>query len=297
MTSMARTTRSTRIFGRILSISSFAFLATSFLLCSRSIADARSDAEKVLSSISWQVGPCTVNLGSVAELTVPAGFRFTGPDGAEKWARLTQNPPDKACVGILIPDSSGWYLMFDYDNIGYVPDDEKNKLDADAILTSVREGTAQANAYRKSQGWSELQVLGWEQTPRYDTRTNNLVWAIRGSGDGETVINYNTRLLGRSGVMAVNLIDSPQSYASVVPTVNMLLSGFQFKQGQRYAEWRKGDKVAAYGLTALITGTAAAVAAKSGLLAKMMKGVAVAAAAFLAWLGRVFFGKDKSSAR
>lgn len=274
----------------------FVFFATSLLLCSRSIAETQSNAEKIGASISWQVGPCTVNLGSSAELKVPSGFRFTGAEGAEKWARRNHNPPDKACVGVLVPNALNWFLEFDYDDSGYVPDDEKDKLDSNAMLASLRKGTEESNVYRKSQGWPELKILGWAQTPAYDAQTHNLVWAVRCSSEGQECVNHNTRLLGRGGVMSANLVASQDSYASLVPTVNGLLPGFRFKQGQQYAEWKTGDKVAAYGLTALITGTTAAVAAKSGLLAKMMKGIAVAAAAFLAWLGRVFFGKDKTSA-
>ncbi|MBR0883688.1 DUF2167 domain-containing protein (plasmid) [Bradyrhizobium sp. YCK136] len=42
------------------------------------------------------------------------------------------------------------------------------------------------------------------------------------------------------------------------------LANFTFNPGQRYFEFRAGDKVAEYGLAALIVGGAAAAAAKSG---------------------------------
>ena len=47
------------------------------------------------------------------------------------------------------------------------------------------------------------------------------------------------------------------------------MGGFSYVEGQRYAEFREGDKVAKYGLTALIAGTGAFAAAKMGLFGKL----------------------------
>ena len=49
------------------------------------------------------------------------------------------------------------------------------------------------------------------------------------------------------------------------------MSTFAYEQGNRYYEWVKGDKIAGYGLTALIAGGAGAAAAKLGLFAKLGK--------------------------
>ena len=40
-------------------------------------------------------------------------------------------------------------MVFEYDDSGYVKDDDKDELDADAMLASIREGTEQANVERK----------------------------------------------------------------------------------------------------------------------------------------------------
>jgi uncharacterized membrane-anchored protein len=71
-----------------------------------------------------------------------------------------------------------------------------------------------------------------------------------------------------------------------VPQFNELMSGFAFNPGSRYDQFTKGDKVAGYGLAALIAGGAGAVAVKTGLFAKLgallvalWKVIAVAAAA------------------
>jgi uncharacterized membrane-anchored protein len=58
------------------------------------------------------------------------------------------------------------------------------------------------------------------------------------------------------------------------------VKGFQYVSGQTYGEYQPGDHVAAYGLAALITGGAAAVAAKKGLFS-VIGGFLVAAWKFV----------------
>jgi uncharacterized membrane-anchored protein len=258
-------------------------------------------ASRIFQSIRWQDGPCTVNLGTVAELEVPRGYRFTDREGARLWDELTENPPDEQSVGVLVPDEVRWALCFGYSDIGYVPDDEKDNLDANALLQSIRGNTEQGNAYRRQHGWSELHIVGWEHKPAYDALTHNLVWAIRGRSDEDSV-NYDTRILGRNGVMSVKLVDSPEAFESTIPVVKEILTGFRFKPGQTYAEWRKGDRVAAFGLGALILGGGTAIAAKTGLLAKLgvlilktWKLVAVGFVVFFAWLKRTLFMSGSSA--
>jgi uncharacterized membrane-anchored protein len=63
------------------------------------------------------------------------------------------------------------------------------------------------------------------------------------------------------------LVSSPQSLESDIKDFKRALQGFDYVAGERYSEWTQGDKVAAYGLGALVLGGAAAVATKKGLWA------------------------------
>ena len=53
-----------------------------------------------------------------------------------------------------------------------------------------------------------------------------------------------------------------------------MLASFNYKQGKSYAEFVPGDKVAEYGLVALVAGGAGAAAAKLGLFAWLFKALA-----------------------
>ncbi|MFO0263216.1 MAG: DUF2167 domain-containing protein, partial [Planctomycetota bacterium] len=169
-----------------------------------------------------------------------------------------------------------------------------------------RQSIGPQNAERRRLGLEELQNMSWSKPPFYDPVTNNLNWGLQLQFPSGSSVNYDIRLLGRYGVMKATLLDSPETYAQSVQTVNYLLGGFEFVNGQKYAEWKAGDKVAAYGLTGLVAGGAAVAAAKMGLLAKLGaliakggKGIIVILAAIgfglLSFLKRFFGGKHQES--
>lgn len=234
--------------------------------------------------IDWVDGPTVVKLGSVGQITVPAGYRFADGVGARKLLELTHNLPSGGELGVIIPQTDStakfWFTIFQFSRIGYVKDDEKDRLDADALLASIRKGTAEGNDLRRQKGWTTMEVQGWARKPFYDPVTNNLTWAIIGvNSDGERSVNHSVRILGRSGAMEAGLVLSPEGFVGAVRQLDTLLTGFRYVEGQRYSEWREGDQVAKYGLTALVAGTAGAVAMKTGLLAKLWKVIVLGAIA------------------
>lgn len=245
-------------------------------------AAARQDAGAELKALKWIEGPATAQLGNIAQIDVPEGFRFVGKPGAGKFMELIQNPSDGSELGILLsPDS--WFVVFDFSSQGYIKDDDR-KLDADAILSTIKEGTAASNKERRKRGWSELQVLGWHEAPHYDAETNNLTWSIRGSSDDGENINHATRLLGRRGVMNVDLVMGPEQADAALAEFNGMLTGFEFKTGSKYSDFTRGDKVAEYGLAGLVVGGAGVALVKTGLLQKFAKLIVVG---FVALAGAV----------
>jgi uncharacterized membrane-anchored protein len=254
--------------------------------------------------IDWKPGPSMAKLGESAEIAVPEGFLFADKKGAQKLLELTQNIPSGREVGAIIPRTKEgeqpWFVTFEFHEVGFIRDDEKNKLDGDALLKSIKGGTEESNRMRAEKGWPAFHVTGWEHPPFYDQRTNNLTWAILGRDDnGGESVNHSIRVLGRQGTMNVDVVMSPSEYSRVLPQFDQLVGGLRYREGHRYADYVSGDKVAEYGLTALIAGGAGALAVKTGLLMKMWKflvAIFVAAwkaivAVFVAlgaWLKRMF---------
>jgi len=212
-------------------------------------------------------GPTEADLGGFAQVSVPAGFLFMDGNTTRQLMESVGEPTSGNEVGFLRPTNGGWSVYFEYAEVGYVKDDDKDKLDAPKLLKSLKQGNDAANEERKRNGIPPLVIEGWEQEPKYDPTTHNLTWCIRASVQGEPLLNYNTRLLGRKGFMSVTLVCDVDKLQSTLTEYNNLLAGYKFNTGENYAEYRPGDKVAKYGLGALVLGGAAVGAAKLGLFA------------------------------
>mgnify|MGYP001244147115 CR=1 FL=1 len=250
-----------------------------------------AEARRKFESIAWRDGPVTGDLGSRAKIETPEGLRFANGRDTRTLLELMQNTTDGSELGMVAAPDLSWFVVFEFDESGYVDDEDKDSLDADALLSSLREGQSQANTARAARGWDTLHIDGWATPPYYDPTTNNLEWAtkLRG-GDGGVSINHNSRALGRRGVMVITLVTDPQLYEQVLPQFRELLAGYQFKAGERYSEYTSGDRVAEYGLTALIAGGVGAVAVKSGALGKLWKFIAAGLVAVGALFKRIFGG-------
>ncbi|GEP43448.1 DUF2167 domain-containing protein [Brevifollis gellanilyticus] len=246
-------------------------------------------------------------LGSMAEVSIPQGWRFTGPQGTRDMLKLFDNVPGTSELGMMTTEGLGPWVIFEFENTGYVKDDEKSQLDAgaDEMLKTFQEGQEAANVERKRMGLGTLKVVGWALPPRFNDQTKNLEWALRVvSESGNESINYNTRLLGRHGVMEVELVCDPEEMQTLLPQYQGIMKDFQYTTGNTYAEFRAGDKVAEYGLTALIAGGGAVAAAKmglfaklGGLVAKLGKGIVVVVVAIGAGIKALFsklFGRKES---
>jgi uncharacterized membrane-anchored protein len=101
------------------------------------------------------------------------------------------------------------------------------------------------------------------------------------------------------------LVCDPADLPKHLPDFNALLEGYKYSTGETYAEYKPGDKIAKYGLGALVLGGAAVGAAKLGLFAwlgvflkKGFKLVIVAIVAIVAGFKKFisrFFNKNRDN--
>src|SRR5690606_14754128 len=259
-------------------------------------------------SIQWEPGPYTGKIGNHAEIKLPAGFAFTGAQGAQDLLEVYGNPRDPGILAAIVPEDedSDWTLVFQFDDIGYVDDSDRDALDADALLKAFRDGIPAGNRERRSMGLEELNGMAWQVPPFYDPQTNNLTWGLKLDFASGSAINYDIRILGRRGVMQATLIGDPETYAAALPQVKTLLDNYSYFSGSKYAEWTQGDKVAGVGLAGLVAGGGVVAAAKTGLLAKLglilakggkavIVGIILVFATLGSFLKRLVFGESATS--
>lgn len=238
----------------------------------------------------WVVGPAVVDLGkNLAELSIDEKYIFAGSEDTKKIMEYMGNPLTNSEIGYVAPNdqNANWFIVFDYVPIGYVQDNEKDSIDSDAILKTIIKGTDQANKIRTEKGFSPLIIKSWYNKPYYDENTHNLTWTILAEQDGAELVNHNVRILGRHGYISAVLVTDVATLSACSAQLDEIVTHIAYKQGKSYAEYVQGDKVAKYGLTALIAGGAAATATKFGLfkvMAKFWKFIIIAVVGFFAAL-------------
>ncbi|MEO0366420.1 MAG: DUF2167 domain-containing protein [Pseudomonadota bacterium] len=244
--------------------------------------EAVSEGQRIYNSLNFEQGPGLFDVTSRAAIQLPEGYDRLNPSDTAKLMELYGNITTTE-EWYVAPTDQSWFAVFSYEDSGYIKDDEE--IDSGDLLRSIREGTEAANAERRRMGWAELNIVGWEFEPRYSDTTNRLSWAILAESEGSEIINYNTRLLGRTGVMSAVLVADAENLDATVSEFENLLTGFNYKPGNLYSEYREGDKLAKYGLAALVTGGAAVAVAKSKGFIKLIIGGIVA---FFAFFGNMF---------
>jgi uncharacterized membrane-anchored protein len=184
-------------------------------------------------------------------------------------------------IGMILSTTNDWFAVFEFDAIGYVKDNEKSDLNAGKLLNSLQKGQVEANKQRRAAGMADLCIDGWFKEPYFNDKTKNLEWCtkLHEAGTEDQFANHNIRILGRRGITRITLVAGLDMLDDAIPELATILDSYQYKPGEGYAEYRKGDAIAKYGLTALVAGGAAAVAFKTGLFRHLWKLIVVACAA------------------
>ena len=205
------------------------------------IAGSQSDPRmEELRKLAWQNGPAEARIADKATLQIPPGHVFLDASNTRRFLEITGNPPREG-RHLFAPESLKWISIFSFDPSGLVKDDEK--IDAEALLKSLKEGDGPGNEERKRLGMESLITDGWQVPPHYDAGTKRLEWGTRIKTErGETLVNYTSRLLGRSGVMSAVLVSDPESLAADTQEFKSALQQFSYVAGEKYDEFKPGTR-------------------------------------------------------
>lgn len=250
-------------------------------------------------------GPADVALKDQATLKLPEGFVFIPQPQADQMMKAMGNGADTQRIGLIFPKGSDAFVVARYFDSGYVKDEEAKDWNADELLTGVKEGTEAGNKERAELGIAPMEIVGWVQPPSYDAATHRLVWSIESKDKDEPAgavhgINYNTYVLGREGYLSLNLVTSMDKISADRSIADTLLKATAFNSGKSYGDFNAStDKVAEYGIAALIAGVAAKklgfLALIAAFVAKFAKIIGIAVIGLFPGLRR-YFGRKKAAA-
>lgn len=274
--------------------STLALAAGSFTLANaqdQNAADA--DIQRKLASLSWYKPGQVGDVAGKATFAASEKYTFLNPTDTDTFLQVNGNPPRNGAYTVASTQTD-WFAILHFSPEGYVKDDEK--IDADALLDVLKKNNSRESEERRKQGYPVLTLTGWAIAPRYDAQNKRLEWGtlLRDESTKQLHANVSTKVLGRSGYTNVVLVTSPETVERDLADFKSALGDFSYVSGEKYSDWKQGDKVAAYGLGALVLGGAAAVATSKGGLKAL--GIAVLGGLAALWAGiKRFMGRGKKS--
>ena len=263
--------------------------------------------DSVDAALHWQSNT-SVSIGNgFAKLNIPPGFRYLNPEQSKYVLHdLWNNPPRADVLGMIFPADKGpfddgmYAFTISFDEDGYVKDDDADKINYDDMLTEIQKGESENNAERTKNGYPTIHMIGWAAKPFYDKENRVLHWAkeFRFADDTLNTLNYEVRVLGRKGVLSLNAIATMNELELVKANIDKVLKIPEFTEGNRYKDFNSHtDKIAEYGIEALVGGTILAKMGAFGLIGKFLlaawKFIALGIVAVWGTIKKFFTGRPK----
>jgi len=200
--------------------------------------------EEFEAKLGYQTG--TVELRDrLATLHLPPSFRFIGPEGARRLLTEAWNNPPRAAhgvLGMLIPTAAspltdeGWGIVIEYEEEGFVNDDDAATMDYAKLLRQMQDATVAANEKRDKEGFGRVTLVGWAEPPSYDKAAHKMYWAkeLAFGTNADHTLNYSIRVLGRRGVLVLNAVADMTQLPAIRRETRNVLTAIDFNEGHRY---------------------------------------------------------------
>jgi uncharacterized membrane-anchored protein len=231
---------------------------------SAALADAQSDLAK---SIHWKTGTAPLDQ-SHGKFTVPPHARLATGSDAQKIDEAINGTDSSDEEAVLF--TRGRTLYLSYTDSGFVSADDWKDVDASKMLSSMKDSTNTENAERAKRGVAQFYVDGWVQQPTFDAQRKSVRWIVSLHSAHGRFVNAVALQLGRHGYERFTLVTDGTNPAADRVALANYVQDYRFDPGFRFSDYVTGDKVAGFGVAALV-GTAAGVTlAKTGALAAIL---------------------------
>ncbi|MCC6511783.1 MAG: DUF2167 domain-containing protein [Pirellulaceae bacterium] len=266
--------------------------------------------EQLIDKIGLKTQTGTINLpGGLAQLKLPPNLEYLDPAQTKRVVEeLWGNPPGDSYLGMIVRSArdvlsaDGISAIITYDDSGYISDKDAAAIDYNELLSTMQAGEKEENEARQAQGFPNVHLVGWAESPRYDAASNKLYWAkeIAFGGEPEHTLNYSIRALGRQGVLELNFVGTMEQLPQVKSLAPEVMSAVSFTAGNQYSDFNSStDRVAGYGIAALVAG---GVAAKAGFFKVLLIGllaakkfVVIGAIALFAIVAKLFSWRKRTA--
>src|SRR5262245_35609978 len=135
------------------------------------------------SSLRFSQGNVEIEDG-LAKMALGERYSYLGPEDTERvLVEAWGNPPSGPTLGMIFPagmgplDEESWAVVIEYQDDGYVSDDDAKDLDYAEMLEQMQEQVRESNEARREAGYGGVELVDWAEPPHYDASTHKLYWA------------------------------------------------------------------------------------------------------------------------
>ncbi len=251
-------------------------------------------ASAEVARMHWSTG--TVKLGG-------SHGTFAVPDGGRIVADADAHRIDEMINGTTASDVDAYAtirhrsLYLQYSDSGYVTADDWKDVDSAKLLQSMTEATAAENEERAKSGVPAMYVDGWVQKPTFDQARKIVGWVVKLHQSSHPFVNAVALELGRHGYERFTLASDGSDPAGDAAILADAARGYRFDPGFRFSDYVQGDKLAGFGIAALVGTAAGATIAKTVgfgaillLIKKFFILILAAGAGVIGWFRKIFTG-------
>jgi uncharacterized membrane-anchored protein len=270
------------------------------LNASPNIPKTDEERAKAFEALVWEEhGVHELNLSN-SKIDLPKGYFMLLGEHA-KMERLINgdSSTNETIDAVIYSKDKKNNVVLEYFPEGYIKLDDWDKVDSDAMLTEISEGTEEYNKERAKLGLEPFHVVGWIKPPHLNKNTNTVYWSLEAKDDEHSFVNSIALRLSRNGYEKFTLITDKETFTSGPNVLQKILKVHNFDSGYRYEDHIPGDKIAEYGIAALVAASVGAKIAKATgllLLLKKFAALIVAAVAGIFYKIKNYFGSKKATA-
>lgn len=264
------------------------------------IPKTTEERAKAFQSLEWnEHGSHELKLSN-SKIDLPKGYFILLGDQAKKERLINGDSSSSETIdAVIYSEDDKNNVILEFYPEGYISLDDWDKVDANAMLTEISEGTEAANKERAKIGLEPLHVVGWIKPPYLNRKTNTVYWSIEGKDDENSFVNSIALRLSRNGYEKFTLMTDKETFTSGPNVLQKMLRVHNFDSGYRYEDHVPGDKMAEYGIAALVAASVGAKIAKATglfLILKKFGALILGAIAGIFYKIKNYFSSKKATA-
>lgn len=173
------------------------------------------------------------------------------------WSNGIEYPKTTHYLDVYLNDESSYTINIEeFVDDGFIKGDDWSNVDANDFLQEMIKGSKENNKERIKNGYKTVTDLSWHIKPQFNEDLGYVFYSLVVQfDDGSETYNSTAMVLGRKGYTDITFLFK-ENIADLMPgEIDKVVKNFKYNSGVQYSDFKSGDKVAAYGVGALVAGS------------------------------------------